>query len=41
MRWQDNGTVRLIQANVNNDTTADLTIFVKAVGPVDSKWFVL
>jgi hypothetical protein len=41
LRWQDNGAVRLIQGNVNNDTVADLTIFVKAAGPVDANWFAL
>lgn len=40
LRWEDQGTFRLIQGNVNNDTTADLTIFVKAAGPVDVGWFV-
>ncbi len=41
LRWEDQGSVRLIQGNVNNDTVADLTIFVKAAGPVDANWFVL
>jgi len=41
LRWQDLGTSRLIQGNVTADTTADLTIFVKATGPVDASWFVL
>ena len=41
LRWQNNGAVRLIQGNVNADTTADLTIFVKAAGPVVGNWFVL
>ncbi len=41
LRWEVQGAVRLIQGNVNNDTTADLTIFVKAKGPVDANWFVL
>ena len=41
LRWQDNGTVRMIQGNLNADTTADLTIFVKAAGPVDSAWLAL
>ena len=41
LRWQDNGIVRLIQGNVNNDTIADLTIFVKAAGPLDAAWLVL
>jgi hypothetical protein len=41
LRWEDLGTSRLIQGNVNADTTADLTIFVKAAGPVDAGWFVL
>jgi hypothetical protein len=31
----------LIQGDVNGDSTADLTIFVKAAGPLDSAWFVL
>jgi len=33
--------VRLIQGNVNANTTADLAIVVKAAGPVDANWFVL
>ena len=37
LRWEDQGGVRLIQGNVNNDSTADLTIFVKAAGPAGSK----
>ncbi len=41
LRWEDQGSVRLIQGNVNNDTVADLTIFVNAAGPVDANWFVL
>ena len=41
LRWEDQGAVRMIQGNVNNDNTADLTIFVKAAGPVDATWFVL
>ncbi len=41
LRWEDQGSVRLIQGNVNTDTIADLTIFVKAAGPVDGNWFVL
>jgi hypothetical protein len=41
LRWEDLGTARLIQGNVNADTTADLTIFVKAAGPVEAGWFVL
>ena len=41
LRWEDQGAVRLIQGNINNDITADLTIFVKAGGPVDIGWLVL
>ena len=41
LRWEDQGTIRLIQGNVNADTTADLTIFVRAAGPMDATWFVL
>lgn len=41
VRWEDQGAVRLIQTNVNNDTTAELTIYVKAGGPIDAGWFVL
>jgi len=40
-RWEDQGAVRLIQGNVNANTTADLAIVVKAAGPVDANWFVL
>ncbi len=35
MRWEDQGTVRLIQRQVNGDAIADLTIFVKAADPID------
>ncbi len=41
LRWQDQGTVRLIQGEVNGDGIADLTIMVKAPGPIDSTWFAL
>ncbi len=41
LRWEDQGTERMIQGNVNADTTADVTIFVKAAGPVDANWFAL
>lgn len=41
LRWADQGTQRLIQGDVNGDSTPDLTIFVKAAGPVDAGWFVL
>jgi len=37
LRWQDQGDgTLLIQGNVNTDTVADLTIIVKAPGPIDS-----
>ena len=41
LRWEDQGAVRLIQGNVNNDATADFAVVVKAAGPADSSWFVL
>ncbi|MCX7377169.1 MAG: hypothetical protein NTY94_10555 [Alphaproteobacteria bacterium] len=42
LRWQDQGGgTLLIQGNINNDTVADLTILVKAAGPVDASWFTL
>ena len=41
LRWEDQGTTRLIQANTNADPAADLTILVTAPGPVDATWFVL
>lgn len=42
LRWQDQGGgTLLIQGNVNANTVADLTILVKATGPVDAGWFVL
>jgi hypothetical protein len=42
LRWEDlGGGTLLVQGNVNADTTADLTITVKAMGPIDSNWFVL
>jgi Ca2+-binding RTX toxin-like protein len=39
LRWQDQGTVRLVLGEVTGDGVADLTIFVKATGPIDSNWF--
>ncbi len=41
LRGEDRGGVRLIQGNVDGDSTADLTMFVRAAGPVDADWFVL
>ena len=41
LRWADLGTSRLIQGDVNGDSTADLTIFVNAAAPVDANWFAL
>ena len=41
LRWEDLGGLRMIQGNVNTDTIADLTIFVRAPGPVDANWFLL
>lgn len=41
LRWEEHGAFRLIQGNVNNDTTPDLTMMVRAAGPVDAGWFVL
>ena len=41
LRWQDQGTTRLIQANTNTNPAADLTILVTAPGPIDATWFVL
>jgi serralysin len=41
LRWQDQGTLRPIQGEVNRDGIADLTIIVKAPGPIDSTWFAL
>jgi len=39
LRWTDLGATRLIQGDVNGDSTADLTIIVKAAGPVDTTRF--
>lgn len=41
LRYTDTGPTRLIQGNTNNDLIADLTIIVKAPGPVDASWFIL
>jgi serralysin len=41
LRWEDQGTQRMVQGTTNADTTAELTIFVKAAGPVEAGWFVL
>jgi hypothetical protein len=41
LRWEEHGAFRLIQGNVNADTTADLTLLVRAAGPVEAGWFVL
>jgi hypothetical protein len=41
LRWADLGGSRLIQGDVNGDSTADLTIFVNAAAPVDANWFAL
>ena len=41
LRWENQGGMRLIQGNVDGDTTADLTLFVQAAGPVATNWFVL
>jgi hypothetical protein len=41
LRWQDQGSLRLIQGEVTGDGVADVTILVAAPGPVDSTWFIL
>jgi hypothetical protein len=41
LRWQDHGTLRLIQGEVTGDGVADMTIFVSAAGPVTGNWFLL
>jgi hypothetical protein len=41
LRWEDQGTTRLIQANTNTTPAADLTILLTAPGPIDATWFVL
>jgi hypothetical protein len=41
LRWQDQGTARLVQGEVTGDGVADLTILVTAAGPVDTTWFIL
>ena len=41
LRWEDQGGMRLIQGNVDGDTSADLTLFLQAAGPVATNWFVL
>jgi len=35
------GAQRLIEGDTTGDLAADLTIFVKAAGPVEAAWFVL
>jgi serralysin len=41
LRWQDHGTLSLIQGEVTGDGVADMTIFVSAAGPVTGNWFLL
>jgi aryl-phospho-beta-D-glucosidase BglC (GH1 family) len=42
LRWQDlGGGTLVVQGNVNADTAADLTVYVKAAGPIDASWFAL
>ena len=41
LRWADQGTQRLIQGDVNGDSSADLTMIVLGTGPVNSSWFLL
>ena len=41
LRWEDQGSQRMIQGNTAGDTSAELTIFLKAAGPVEAGWFVL
>jgi len=41
LRWADLGAQRLIEGDTNGDMAADLTILVKAPGPVGAAWLVL
>ncbi len=41
LRWQAEGAVQRVQGDVNGDAVADLTLLVRAAGPLDAGWFVL
>lgn len=41
LRWQAEGAVQRVQGDVNGDGIADLTLLVRAPGPVAADWFVL
>jgi parallel beta-helix repeat protein len=41
LRWEDRGSFKLIQGNVDTDSAAELTIFVKTGNPVEANWFIL
>jgi len=41
LRWQEEGAVQRVQGDVNGDAVADLTLLVRAAGPLDAGWFVL
>lgn len=41
LRWQAEGAVQRVQGDVNGDCIADLTLLVRAPGPVAADWFVL
>jgi hypothetical protein len=41
LRWQAEGAVQRVQGDVNGDRIADLTLLVRAAGPLDAGWFVL
>jgi serralysin len=41
LRWQSEGAVQRVQGDVNGDRIADLTLLVRAAGPLDAGWFVL
>ncbi len=41
LRWQEEGAVQRVQGDVNGDRVADLTLLVRAAGPLDAGWFVL
>ena len=41
LRWQDLGSQRLVQGDVNGDAVADLTLYLATPGPVQPGWFIL
>lgn len=41
LRWQDEGTMKRVQGDVNGDALADVTLLVRTTTPPDAAWFAL